>query len=558
MKNFKIIILALSLVSLVSCNEILNKDPLDSFTNENFWTSEKNVKGYAFAFYNDFSGYGNAGGLGDFYFPTLSDDQIGRDFTNFTPIQIPASDTYWRDRWTTIRRANVLLENVNRVPMTEAAIAHWEAFGKLMRAWTYYKLVRNYGDVPWVETVLDITDEGVLYGKRENRDAIMDKVLDDLKSIDGLYDNTTNEINRAIGNAMKSEICLYEGTFRKYRTSPDAAGAEKFLRESKAASEYVMSKGYTLHSNYRELYNSINLRGNSEMIFYKEYLSGILLHSTIAYITASTQISGLSKNAFEAYLFNDGRPLALTSHDTSDEAIIVSAPVAADPDRKIMNIKHLLDVRDKRLSQTIDTALCYVSRDFLATTSSSGYRVIKFDNLSLPATERTTTSNNHTDAPLFWLSVIYLNYAEACAELGSITQADLDNTINKLKARAGLPPLSLNVGFNDPANNMNVSNLIWEIRRERRCELMMDNNFRYWDLIRWHQLDKLDSKVYPDIMLGANIKEDTENTDIQREGNYIDGSKGLQRIFDNKYYLTPIPSGQITLNPQLEPNNPGW
>jgi len=554
MKNFKIIILALSFVSLIGCNEILDKGPLDAFTNDNFWTSERNVRGYAFPFYNEFLGYGNGGALGDFYFPTLSDDQIGRDFTNFTPIQIPASDNYWRDRWIVIRRANVLLANVHSVPMTDAAIAHWEAVGKLMRAWTYYKLVRTYGDVPWVETVLDITDEGILYGRRENRDSIMDNVLADLQSVDQLYDNQLNEFNRAIGNAMKSEICLYEGTFRKYRPNPDAAGAERFLSASKAASEFIMGKSYyALSPTYREVYNSVSLVGNPEMILFKEYLPGVLLHSTIAYIASSTQISGLSKNAVEAYLFNDGKPLGLTSLNKSDEAVAVPSGAS-----KIMNIKQMLDVRDGRLSQTIDTVLCYVGQDYLVTTSSSGYRVIKFDNLSLPATERTNTANNHTDAPLFWLAVVYLNYAEASAELGNITQDDLDKTINRLRTRAGLPNLSLNVGFHDPANNMNVSDLIWEIRRERRCELMTDNNFRFWDLIRWHQLDKLDSSVNPDILLGANIKEDITNTQVVRAGDYIDGSKGFQRIFDSKYYLTPIPSGQITLNPQLAPNNPGW
>jgi hypothetical protein len=103
---------------------------------------------------------------------------------------------------------------------------------------------------------------------------------------------------------------------------------------------------------------------------------------------------------------------------------------------------------------------------------------------------------------VFWLSIVYLEYAEACAELGTVTQSDLDNSINKVKARVGLPPLSINVGFSDPANNMGVSDLIWEIRRERRCETMFDNNYRYWDLIRWHQLDKLDSSTYPNILLG--------------------------------------------------------
>jgi hypothetical protein len=71
--------------------------------------------------------------------------------------------------------------------------------------------------------------------------------------------------------------------------------------------------------------------------------------------------------------------------------------------------------------------------------------------------------------------------------MGSLTQDDLNNSINKLQARAGLPAMTTTPDA-DPANNMGVSNLIWEIRRCRRCELIMDNWYRYWDLIRWHQI----------------------------------------------------------------------
>ena len=82
---------------------------------------------------------------------------------------------------------------------------------------------------------------------------------------------------------------------------------------------------------------------------------------------------------------------------------------------------------------------------------------------------------------------------------------NLNNTINKLQARAGLPDMTTTPA-DDPANNMGVSNLIWEIRRCRRCELMFDNWYRYWDLIRWHQLELLDSKKHPNVFLGANLE----------------------------------------------------
>ena len=113
----------------------------------------------------------------------------------------------------------------------------------------------------------------------------------------------------------------------------------------------------------------------------------------------------------------------------------------------------------------------------------------------------------------------------------------------------------------DPANNMGVSSLIWEIRRERRVELMYDNNFRFWDLNRWHQLDKLDTQKYPDIKLGANVKNDPESinsTDITvNSDGYIDAYPNNERKYDPMYYFWPVPTSEIAINKDLT-QNPGW
>lgn len=574
MKKINIIYITATIVALASCSDFLDKGPLDTFTNDNFWTNESNVTGYANTFYQDFLGYGNAGGTGLFYFRTLSDDQAGGSFADWTFQNVPASSTNWRDGWIEIRRANILLENVDKVNMSDEAKNHWKGVGRLMRAWHSYQLVRTYGDIPWVDKSLDITDEGYLYGARQSRDLVMDNVLEDLNfACENMYDNTSKtKLNKNVAYAMKAEITLFEGTFRKYRktedgqSAPDQAGATKFLNETKNAASFLMNRSFTLNSSYQGNYNSVNLATNPEMIFYKAYKQNVLHHSLIAYISSSTQLSGMSKNAFESYLFTDGKPLALTTLDKSDAAVMkigtktVGGNVVPDT---VMSIKGLLDVRDKRLSQTIDTALCYVGRGFtrfgtgISMTSSTGYGVNKYDNKSLDNMYRNQTSANFTHAPIFWLSVVYLQYAEACAELGNITQSDLDNSINKLRTRAGIPNLSINVGYSDPANNMGVSDLIWEVRRERRNELMFDNWARYWDLIRWHQLDKLDSSLHPDILMGANIVNDPYNHVVDKVGNYIDGTKKKTRQFNAKHYWYPIPSDQISLNPQLEQNQ-GW
>ena len=158
----------------------------------------------------------------------------------------------------------------------------------------------------------------------------------------------------------------------------------------------------------------------------------------------------------------------------------------------------------------------------------------------------------YTDAPVYWLAVIYLNYAEAKAELG-ITQADLDKSVNKLQARAGLPGITVTPPA-DIANNHGVSPLLWEIRRARRCELMTDGN-RYWDLVRWHQLDKLDTSKHPNLLLGANLSGVSDY-----DGTLSDGYMKMidkTRPFDKKYYFYPIPQEQLNTNHNCT-QNPGW
>ncbi|MDR0657566.1 MAG: RagB/SusD family nutrient uptake outer membrane protein [Mediterranea sp.] len=552
----------LSLAALMSCDSVLDKGPLDSFTNDNFWTNAGNVEGYANTFYNQFTGYGNGSGTGLFYFKTLSDDQAGNGFSDWEQKNNLVTNSTWKNCYVEIRRANVMIENTPKIAAEEAVINHWIGVARLMRAQQYFQLVRMFGDVPYAEQSLDITDEGVIYGPRTGRDVVMDKVLDDLNFAATHINDVTSKVawNRSMANAMKADICLYEGTFRKYRKTedgqpaPDAAGAQKFLTACKEACSAVMAKSYELNGSYQGNYNSVDLSANKEMIFYKTYKQTTFTHSLVAYTCASTQIHGMTKDAFDAYLFTDGKPLALTDRDKNLIPPLVDGK---------LSLVDMLAVRDGRLNETIDPVLLYPSNPNkrfdgdMEQTSSTGYGVRKYDNSSIPLAFRNQTNANYTHAPIFWLSVVYLNYAEACAELGSITQEDLNKTVNLLRSRAGLPGLTVAVGFSDPANNHGVSSLIWEIRRERRCELMFDNWFRYWDLIRWHQLDKLDSTTYPNILLGGDVRNDPDYT-AGKVNNLIDGSKGGTRTYDKKYYLYPVPSGQIDLNPQLNPNNPGW
>ena len=561
----KKIILSLmaSMVLFTSC-DLLNNDPYDSFTKNNFFTSETNVEMYTNYFYAEWSGYGNNGSYGTFYFPTLNDNQAVTGITPWDFTTISATDGTWDASYEEVRRANILLENLDGVDMSAASMAYYKSLGHLYRAWQHFCVVRKFGDCYWVDHSLTTEDTDILYGPRQNRNTVMDNILVDLNyAVDNMGEKNIDSrtaYNVYVAQAIKAQICLFEGTYARYHQGNDKR-AEKYLQEAKTAAEAIINSGkFELTpgaEGYRANYNSLELAGNNEMIMYKNYVQDILRHATQDYCCGSTPTNGMSKSAFNSYLMKDG------SLPTGDDKGVLGTD-GYDKGKPV--IYALLEARDPRLAQQIDGYLCYVGNNraryegvegqigAAENTVTTGYGILKFDEPETPSGLRQSTTGNVTDCPLFWLAEILLTHAEACAELGK--DADATASINKLRARAGMPNLKLQ---NDPANNMGVSDLIWEIRRERRVELMFDNNDRYWSLIRWHQLDKLDTEVYPDQTKGAWIDASWPGADqVKRDAEgYIDLNDTYVRKFEEKHYLAPIPSSQSVLNPKIG-QNPGW
>ena len=542
------IIYVAAIVLLGSCSkDFLNKGSQIIFDDTNFWTSENNVKSYCWEFYNRFAGFGT-GTNGDFYFTTFSDDQAASGMNDF-PSAPPASDGNWE--YTYIRKANLLLQRAPKVPMSEEAINHYLGVARFFRAYEYANMVRHFGDVPYINSYLDQSETSLIYTPRTSRAIVVDSIVADLQF--AARNVRTAARSRSLGDAnvlsreavwaYLSRVALYEGTHAKYVSGANTSGAgtsststsgantsgaqsEQLLRIAKeaaanlvagasgtAASASTAASGslsagasastaasgsapltsvgasiaYTLSPEYKEVYSSMDLSKNNEVILYKSYVSGVMTHSVVGYTNSSTMMSGLTKDAVDSYLCTDGLPISLSPLYQGDD-----------------NITATLANRDRRLLQSVDDRLAYIGTpNEKGFTSSTGYKITKFDNDALTPSE-TLAPNNPTDAPIFWLAEVYLNYAEASAELGELTQSDLDATINLLRQRAGVAPLTLTAIPDDPLRDQDVSPLIWEIRRERRCELMMDG-FRSWDIRRWGKLQYLDPSIKPAIFMGAKI-----------------------------------------------------
>jgi len=558
---------------LVGCDNLLDKDPRDTFiNNKGFWSNDNQVSSYSNGFYEF---YGTAR---SFYFTSLNDDQANPSFDNWTFTTVPNKSANYSGNFSKVRQINYMLDGLETSTLSTAKKTSYAAIARLNRAWIYYQLVKMYGDIQWESHVIGDINSDEVYGPRTDRDVVIDSVLQDLNyAIQNIPNNTTDKTlwSKEMALAMKSDICLYEGTFCKYRTqadngkAPDLTRANRYLQECVNASEELRtSDKFQLNSwtpntagKIYTIYNSLDLSTNKEVIFYNHYEKDVKSHGLCDFTCSSTTQSGITKDAVDAFLFKDGKPLSTTTLNKNDEARRNA--------KGHYSIAHLLNNKDKRLSLLIDSIICFKNHGWIRNepspngplpaemTSSTGYSVYKYDNPQMELYYRTNANTNYTDIPLFWLATVLLNDAEAKAEMGTITQADLDNTVNLLQTRAELPPLTLNPTA-DPANNMGVSNLIWELRRTRRCELMCDLDYRYWDLVRWHQLDKLDSNLHPTINYGANIHQLTDKTGLSVVGDYLKATSST-RSFNSKYYQYPIPSNELELNEKEGmKQNPGW
>ena len=567
--KIKLSVLALSIAGMsFSCSDFLDTPPKDIFTDSNFWSSENNVKTFSWLNYDTFLGYGNnAGTTADFYFHNSNsfDDNLAMNvFTTFNTTA-NATNSNWNSYYTLIRRSNLMLEKVPTVNMDEAKKNHYKGVAKFFRAFTYFRLAQEFGDVPYTDAFLQQSDVNV-YKPALSRATVIDNVIKDLEEATTLMlavDDKNITVNKFTAYALLSRVCLYEGTNRKYNLGQ--AGNE-YLQKAKDASLVVMNNAsYKLNTDWKSLYNSLELLDNSEVILAKRYLRGVLGNSIQAYTNTSTVQSGLSKFAAESYTTVNGLPIKQVGGNAQYLG-----------DNTITNVFANRDPRFAKAFGSVDYA--YSDKPLNGLTSITGYVFQLYNNPAASGTEVTTIGQNQIDAPIFTLSEVYLNYAEACAELGTATNADLNLSINKVRTRAGIAVLTTDgsnasvggIQINDPQRTSSleqitgaVSPLIWEIRRERRMEFMGWTSLRKADILRWKKGDYLDGSKNPDVLLGARIPSligTASKTKVDANGYVIPYT--LSRTFVSpKHYLSAIPTNDISLylaeGVELK-QNPGW
>lgn len=485
--------------------------------------------------------------------------------------------------WTQLRNLNYFIENVNLHTEDVELKNSNLAIAKFFRAWFYFNKVVSFGDVPWYSTTLKTTDEEALYKPRDSRSVVMDSVIQDLDfAISNLSEETSkNKITKWTALALKSRIALFEGTFRLYHTDVQLTGAESLIQQARdAARELMDSKKYSIYTagnaerDYASMFQ-IPEAPSAEVILARS--------SSQNFIYYTPEFTSTSNGNFGATfsLISDYPMLSGASYYEKNSGAIEQKSYFQE-----------FQDRDYRLKQSvvhpgyvrIGTTEKAVN-DFAA--NRTGYQVTK--RVGAPIEDQGSDSR---DVILIRFAEVLLNYAEAKAILGELTQSDLDETVNVLRERAGVTkklalPLQTDQLQLSRYNRTTDPNIL-EICRERRIELAFEG-LRRDDLIRWNeghlfrteykgiyipgfnQLIDLDQDGAPDLYV---VKSD-ENPPTDRvsgvqyfklspvnglsagESGRLVPYKNAKKPFQAWEYLNPIPLEELTLNPDLG-QNPGW
>ena len=571
-KNAYTVIIAISIIVIVgsSCTKQLDQTTKTAITDPIFWKDSNDLISGTNYLYTS---------LPDFNTPL---EELYSDFTidirTSSVNQIsdgsrtaPANDAQWTNGYAYIRAANNVIEkaaNISDGPMKTYCIAQ----ARFFRALSYFRLLRAYGDVPYIGRTISGGQDPALYTPRTDRRAVIDSIYADLDfaaticpqpdqlptrpTTAGLAGREYGRITRSAVLAFKSRVALYEGSWEKFHGEPEITGAKdpaKHFNIAKQAAQTVMTEGKhslyvkdgdlsfqnlfrypgEFYANNKEnimvrLYGSDLTNNIASHSYLRTYLTDGGNASTRAFVLLALYSDGL--HAGKSPLDSNGKETGLlTDYQNRDPRLVQTLFKAGDPYASISGTNPTYGNTFYYHQQKYWTG----QTDFINSVSFLDFIAIRY-------------------------AEVLLNYAEAVYELNnSISDADLDISINLLRKRAtnnNTNKLPLLTNAFVTSNGLNMRD---EIRRERSVELAFEG-FRYWDIIRWKtaevELPKpiLERKFFDNVNYGGVVKPPLLN-------GYILFQAADKRRFDSKKdYLWPIPTTQIGLSNGTITQNPNW
>lgn len=574
-------------ISFISCKKFLDKGPLDTLSQNNFWQTAKQLDMYIVGKYSWLPET-------DFWSDAASDDMMGGGYVggfsgymNGQTVTPTAAGSGGWD-WSRIYAINYFFDNYQKCQDPPSAYKQTLGEAYFLKALTYHSLVKQFGDVPWYTHVIDPTDQAALTKKRDPRAVVVDSVMSLIdKSIELLGVRAAvgvNRINKESALIYKSRVALFEASWAKYHANtPSASGVNANVYFQKVIDAYTQLK--TLSNNfsgmiyttgkpdidYFNLFNQENYSNVNEVTLSHTYSNNIIgtsgnganWWSTVGYYDR-----GYTLGLVQSFLDKNGHAI-----DVTDNTLFTRKGATC-----LTDLKARLDPRfgqsvfvpGDHFNYVLEPNRVYTVCENLGTNyynaTATGYWPKKGNNPYINYNSQ--SGNPSTSAICFRVPEIMFNYVEAYVELQNALP-DLTDNIDRIRARSGMPMLTGNLPVVDatwPNYGYNISNILAVVRNERNTELFGEG-YRYDDWRRWraHALFNSDAKRPRGFKYDPADYDAATNATLSKQldskGYYDPWKLTLPSGFkfrDEKDYLSPIPLEDITRSNKNLTQNPGW
>lgn len=597
----------IALAALTGCNDFLDRAPLDQVTPDVYLNTEDQLAAYAIARYNfpTHGGWGN----GTFNNDNHTDNQAASAYNNrFVPGEWRVDQNGGEWDFSNIRQCNYFMDDVlpkwknNEIDGNSENVDHYIGEMYFLRAYEYFNKVQQLGDFPIIRAALPDQKEALREAsKRRPRNEVARFIISDLDSAIMLMNNApvggTNRLTKLAAQLFKSRVALHEGTWLKYHKGtarvpggPGWPGAnadylagfsididaeiDYFLNEAVKASKEVIDAidltpnngdvdGTAIFDNpYYDMFATVDMSAYDEVLLWRSYsVAENVYHQNQHYLQKNGGNTGYTKGFVDAFVMESGLPIyAAGSGYKGDDSVNVVKELRDDRLKLFMKAPHE-QLTDSRTEMYPDITgipeVKYVT----------GYAIKKGVNRD---DAQSDGSGSYTGSIVFRATEAYLNYIEAVYELEGALDATATNCWQTIRSRAGIESdFNITIAATDmvqeslgdwgaySAGSL-VDPTLYNIRRERRCELMAEG-LRYMDLKRWRALDQLNNYQIEGFNLwGGTMQDwfvDEENGESILIPEGIEGKTPNVSSPVNSDYLRPY---QIVKENNLVYNGYNW
>lgn len=623
MKKYIYILSAICLMGMSSCESFLEREPLDFGNEETYFKTPDDLK----IFVNDIYSIlpRNVQLWGGIYTEDCTSDNqcaVGAQnlFYKGDKKTVAVANSQWN--FSNLRTINYFINKTESkiadgtINGSDALVNHYLGEGYFFRAWDYFRLLRNFGDVPIVKEMVP-DNQAVLTEKsvRAPRNEVARFILEDLDKAASMLQEKAPESGRVTKHAalaLKARVALYEGTWERYHAgtcfvpgnnkwpgrttwsnfqfpSGSAENEVNFFLDEAIKAAQIVADARPLNSDYAGMFTSgTAFPDNDEVIFARYYKKGVMVHSCSAYLKAGGGCN-LTRAAVNTYLMANGLPIYAENSGYQGDRTSWHEVQGRDG-RLVQTVRPAGFIRETKVvdGKNVNDTIYYHKPNIAISNAwekaTTGYELEKW--VSKEDAQRIQDQCT-TAVPLLRAAECYLTYIEAYYERHGQLGGNCDRYWRALRQRAGVDTdymKSIQGTDLERENDLAVysrgqliDKTLYNIRRERRCELMAEG-LRLNDLKRWRSLDNM-IDYQPE---GINFWEEVFNMYRSNErdekvvsqksiSNYIHplqisstSAAYAGYTFPKQHYLEPIPISEFLLTGGGDASkspiyqNPGW